>query len=108
LFWFSAFVYRSGVWVVPWSNKSNLASRCNKSWKNGKDHSFAGLLLVEVVEFDKGVDSFFLRVKIVLLAAITGIGNEFSQVEVIKGFTLLKTVDVSGSIRSSLALFCLV
>ena len=66
------------------------------------------MLLVEVVEFDKGVDSFFLRVKIVLLAAITGIGNEFSQVEVIKGFTLLKTVDVSGSIRSSLALFCLV
>jgi len=65
-------------------------------------HPFPGLLLVEVVVLDEGVDPFFLCVKIVLLAAITRIGNGFFRVEAIKGFILLKMVDISGGIGGGL------
>jgi len=58
---------------------------------------------MEVVVLDKGADPFSLCVKIIiLLAAITGIGNGFFRVEAIKRFILLKMVDVSGGIGGGL------
>jgi hypothetical protein len=67
-------VYRSGAWVVQRAIKEILFFVVIKVGRTERIiHPFAKLLLVKVVVLEKGIDLFSLRVKVVLLVAISGI-----------------------------------